>query len=244
MNIESTLHKQATFLDTAHDVLLKPTGLDTSALQGVLGNILSHQVDYADLYFQYSRAESWGLEEGQVKSGHFSIDQGVGVRAVSGEKTAFAYSDDINIKALTEAANATKSIAALGLEQTGKSIISRAQAPLYLPNDPIASLSADAKIKLLERLEQFAKAADPRVTQVMASIAGEYEVVMVARSDGVMAADVRPLVRISVQVHAEQNGRREQGSSGGGGRFDYSYFTDEVLQDYAQKAVHQASCAG
>jgi len=240
MRTEPTLHKQATFLDTAHDVLLKPTGLDQCALQDILGNIMSHQVDYADLYFQYSRAESWGLEEGQVKSGHFSIDQGVGVRAVSGEKTAFAYSDDINIKALTEAANATKSIAALGLAQTGKSIISRSQAPLYLPNDPIASLSADAKVKLLERLEQFAKAVDPRVTQVMASIAGEYEVVMVARSDGVMAADVRPLVRISLQVHAEQNGRREQGGSGGGGRFDYSYFTDEVLQDYAQKAVHQA----
>ena len=204
---------------------------------------MSHQVDYADLYFQYSRSESWGLEEGQVKSGNFSIDQGVGVRAVSGEKTAFAYSDDINLPALQQAANATKSIANLGLEQTGalnkQSIITKQNQPLYLPNDPIASLSADAKVKLLERLEQFAKKIDPRVTQVMASIAGEYEVIMVARSDGVMAADVRPLVRISVQVHVEQNGRREQGSSGGGGRFDYSYFTDEVLQDYAQRAVHQ-----
>ena len=240
MKIEQPNLTKANHFDTAHDVLLKPTGLDTSAIQGVLGNIMSHQVDYADLYFQYSRSESWGLEEGQVKSGNFSIDQGVGVRAVSGEKTAFAYSDDINLPALQQAANATKSIAALGLEQTGKSIVTRQNNQLYLPQDPIASLSADAKVKLLERLEQFAKKVDPRVTQVMASIAGEYEVIMVARSDGVMAADVRPLVRISVQVHAEQNGRREQGSSGGGGRFDYSYFTDEVLQDYAQKAVHQA----
>ncbi len=226
--------------ETAQSLLLAPTGLTSSDLQGVLGNMMTHQIDYADLYFQYSRSESWGLEEGQVKSGHFNIDQGVGVRAVSGEKTAFAYSDDIHLDALKQAANATKSIATLGLEQTGKSIVTRTHAPLYIPNDPIASLSADAKVQLLERLERFAKAIDPRVTQVMASIAGEYEVVMVARSDGVMASDIRPLVRLSIQVIAEQEGRREQGSSGGGGRFDYSYFTDERLQDYAQKAVHQA----
>ena len=240
MKIEPSNLSKANHFETARALLLAPASLTTSALQSILGNVMSHQVDYADLYFQYSRSESWGLEEGQVKSGNFSIDQGVGVRAVSGEKTAFAYSDDINLPALQAAANATKSIAALGLEQTGKSIIKKSNNQLYLPQDPIASLSADAKVKLLERLERFAKAVDPRVTQVMASIAGEYEVVMVVRSDGVMAADVRPLVRISVQVHAEQNGRREQGSSGGGGRFDYSYFTDEVLQEYAQKAVHQA----
>ena len=240
MKIEQLNLTNLTHFETANEVLLKPAGLDAGALQSVLGNIMSHQVDYADLYFQYSRAESWGLEEGQVKSGNFSIDQGVGVRAVSGEKTAFAYSDDINLSALQQAANATKSIAALGLEQTGKSIVTRPSKQLYLPQDPIASLSADAKVKLLERLEQFTKQLDPRVTQVMASIAGEYEVIMVARSDGLMSADVRPLVRISVQVHVEQDGRREQGSSGGGGRFDYSYFTDEVLHSYAQKAVHQA----
>ncbi len=245
MKIEQLNLTKSSHFDTAQNVLLKPTGLDTNALQGVLGHMMSHQVDYADLYFQYSRSESWGLEEGQVKSGNFSIDQGVGVRAVSGEKTAFAYSDDINLSALNSAANATKSIAALGLQQTGafnkkQSIVTNQNKQLYLPQDPIASLSADAKVKLLERLEQLAKAVDPRVTQVMASIAGEYEVIMVARSDGVMAADVRPLVRISVQVHVEQNGRREQGGSGGGGRFDYSYFTDEILQEYAQKAVHQA----
>lgn len=225
---------------TATETLLTPSGLDFPALQGVLGSIMSHQVDYADLYFQYSRAESWGLEEGQVKSGNFSIDQGVGVRAVSGEKTAFAYSDDIHLPALEQAVTATRAIAALGSEQTTR-VIEHRQAPqLYLPQDPITSLSADAKVKLLERLETFARKADPRVTQVMASIAGEYEVVMVARHDGVMAADVRPLVRLSIQVITEQDGRREQGSAGGGGRFDYSYFTDEVLQDYARKAVHQA----
>jgi TldD protein len=226
--------------DTAQQMLLTPYGLDATVIQGVLSNIMSHQVDYADLYFQYSRSESWGLEEGQVKSGNFSIDQGVGVRAISGEKTAFAYSDDITLPALQQAANATKSISATGIEQQAKTVITRPSSALYLPNDPIASMSADAKVKLLERLEQYAKKSDPRITQVMASIAGEYEVVMVARSDGLMAADIRPLVRISIQVIAEHDGKREQGSSGGGGRFDYSYFTDEVLQDYAQKAVHQA----
>lgn len=229
-----------TLLTTANDLLLRPSGLDQSALSTVLSGMMTHQIDYADLYFQYSRSESWGLEEGQVKSGSFNIDQGVGVRAVSGEKTAFAYSDDIHLDALQQAAQATRAIASLGQEKTAHSIITRSHTPLYLPQDPIASLSADAKVRLLEKLERYAKAQDPRITQVMASIAAEYEVVLVARSDGVMAGDVRPLVRLSLQVIAEHNGRREQGSSGGGGRFDYSYFTDEVLQDYAQKAAHQA----
>lgn len=227
--------------EAANATLLAPASLDTSHLQSVLSGMMSHDIDYADLYFQYSRSESWGLEEGQVKSGNFSIDQGVGVRAVSGEKTAFAYSDDITLPALIEAAKATKSIANSGVEQTATSqMIQREMPALYLPNDPIASLSAEAKVKLLERLEQFARALDPRITQVTASIAGEYEVVMIARHDGVMAADVRPLVRLGVNVIAESQGRREQGSAGGGGRFDYSYFTDDVLQDYAKKAVHQA----
>jgi len=226
--------------DLAKETLLAPANLEIRQLQNVLGDMMSHNIDYADLYFQYSRSESWGLEEGQVKSGNFSIDQGVGVRAVSGEKTAFAYSDDIHLTALQEAAKATKAIASAGNEQTAHSVIERQSPHLYLPQDPIASLSADAKVKLLERLETFARKLDRRITQVTASIAGEYEVVMVARHDGVMAADVRPLVRIGINVIAESNGRREQGSAGGGGRFDYSYFTDDVLQDYAQKAVHQA----
>jgi len=227
-------------LDIATESLLTPANLDIAKLQNVLGDMMSHKIDYADLYFQYSRAESWGLEEGQVKSGSFSIDQGVGVRAVSGEKTAFAYSDDITLSALQEAAKATKAIASLGSEQTTGSVIKRQTPQLYLPQDPIASLSADAKVKLLERLEAIARSLDSRISQVTASIAGEYEVIMVARHDGVMAADIRPLVRLSINVIAESNGRREQGSSGGGGRFDYSYFTDAILQEYAQKAVHQA----
>ena len=229
-----------THFDAATETLLAPASLNIANLQNVLGDMMSHRIDYADLYFQYSRSESWGLEEGQVKSGNFSIDQGVGVRAVSGEKTAFAYSDDITLSALQEAAKATKAIASLGGEQSVGKVIKRQASQLYLPQDPIASLSAEAKVKLLERLESYARKIDPRISQVTASIAGEYEVVMVARFDGVMAADVRPLVRLSINVIAESNGRREQGSSGGGGRYDYSYFTDEVLHDYAQKAVHQA----
>ncbi len=227
--------------DEATKALLMPASLDIAKLQNVLGDMMSHKIDYADLYFQYSRSESWGLEEGQVKSGNFSIDQGVGVRAVSGEKTAFAYSDDINLAALQEAAKATKAISSFGHEQTSTSqVIKRQTSQLYLPQDPIASLSADAKVRLLERIEAIARKIDSRITQVTASIAGEYEVIMVARHDGVMAADVRPLVRLGINVIAESNGRREQGSAGGGGRFDYSYFTDEILHDYAQKAVHQA----
>ncbi len=230
-----------TLFTTATSALLTPYGLDYPALQSVLGSIMTHRVDYADLYFQYSRAESWGLEEGQVKSGSFNIDQGVGVRAVSGEKTAFAYSDDISMPALQQAAEATRAIAQQGGEGKAGAVATRpGKAQLYLPNDPIASLSDEQKVQLLERLEKYARSLDPRITQVTASLGGEYEVVLVARHDGMMAADIRPLVRVSIQVIAEQDGRREQGGSGGGGRFDYNYFTDDVLHDYARKAVHQA----
>jgi TldD protein len=225
---------------TAQEILLAPYSLDDMRLQAVFGEIMSHKVDYADLYFQYSRNESWSLEEGIVKSGSFNIDQGVGVRAVSGEKTAFAYSDDISLNALISAAEATRAIARRG-QSGGVQVVKRGSArQLYAARDPLASLQDQEKVALLERLERYARALDNRVTQVMAWLAGEYEVILIARSDGMLAADVRPLVRVSVQVIVEQDGRREQGSSGGGGRVDYSYFTDQVLQDYAKRAVDQA----
>jgi TldD protein len=241
MNSVTTLH-------TATNLLLAPYNLDQHALQKVFSSIMTHAVDYADLYFQYSRSEAWSLEEGMVKSGSFDIDQGVGVRAISGEKTAFAYSDDINLEALESAAGATRAIGragaagALAVSGTAGSLaVSGAAARrLYLPNDPIASLTDDAKIALLEKLERYARKLDARVSQVMASLAGEFEVVLVARNDGFVGADVRPLVRLSVNVIAEENGVREQGSAGGGGRFDYAYFSDEILQQYAEHAVHQA----
>jgi len=239
MKNESNLNQSADSMAFASQTLLRANDLDFPQVQGVLKQIMTHEVDYADLYFQYTRSESWGLEEGRVKSGHFHIEQGVGVRAVSGEKTAFAYSDDIRADALLNAANITRAIAQAGQERSIPALIKRQPPSLYLPQDPIASLSAEAKVKLLEKLESYARAMDPRIKQVMASIAGEYEVVLIARHDGVMAADIRPLVRLSINVIAESNGRREQGSSGGGGRFDYSGF-HEVLQQYASEAVHQA----
>lgn len=229
------------FLQQAESVLLTPFGLSEGDLARTFGNILSHRVDYADLYFQYARSEAWSLDEGIVKSGSFNIDQGVGVRALSGEKTAFAYSDDISAAALADAAGAVRAIASAG--QTARAPLLQAQAQqagLYLPHDPLASLSAEAKVALLERLEGFARAADPRVVQVNAGLAGEYEVILVAGSDGRLAADIRPLVRCSVSVIVEENGAREQGSAGGGGRFDFSYFDDAVLRRYAEEAVHQA----
>jgi TldD protein len=225
---------------TANEMLLAPYALDATHLQNVFGQIMAHRVDYADLYFQYSRSESWSLEEGIVKSGSFNIDQGVGVRTVSGEKTAFAYSDDISLTALKSAAEATRAIARQGSGGTAQVARRSSGHSLYVPHDPLASLGDKDKVSLLERLEREARALDPRVTQVMAFLGGEYEVVLVSRSDGVLAADVRPLVRLSLQVIVEQSGRREQGSSGGGGRFDYAYFTDAVLHDYARKAVDQA----
>ena len=229
-------------LSIARNILLTPFGLDEAKLTRALASMFSHKIDYADLYFQFTKNEGWSLEEGIVKTGSFSIDQGVGVRAVSGDKTAFSYSDEISEHALLEAAAATRTIARQG---AGKIKIARQlQAvnghSLFLQDDPLSSLDATQKVKLLERLEKIARAKDPRVVQVMASLAGEYDVVLVARSDGVIAADIRPLVRVSITVIVEQNGLRESGSSGGGGRYDYHYFSDALLEQYASEAVHGA----
>ena len=229
-----------TLLATADACLLAPFDLQSRKLQAVFGSLAARKLDYADLYFQYTRSEGWSLEEGIVKSGSFSIEQGVGVRAISGEKTAFAYSDEISFDALQDAARATRAIGNAGSSRTGK-VVRRNQVPQrYAPLDPLASLDADAKIAMLEKLEKMCRALDPRITHVMAHLGGEYEVVLISRSDGVLAADVRPLVRLNVQVIAESGGRREMGGGGGGGRTDYSHFTDAVMQGYAQQAVSQA----
>ena len=227
-------------LDTARSTLLAPFDLEAAKLEQVFGTLAARRVDYADLYFQYARSEGWSLEEGIVKSGSFNIEQGVGVRAVSGEKTAFAYSDEISLTALQDAARATRAIAAAGQARVVKAGSRRLPVQLYAAVDPIASLGSAQKVALLEKLERKCRARDPRVSQVMASLGGEYEVVLIARADGQLAADVRPLVRLSVQVIAEQNGRRESGTAGGGGRTDYSHFTDAVLDLYAEQAVSQA----
>jgi TldD protein len=230
-------------LATARSLLLAPYDLDESSLQRALATVFEHKTDYADLYFQYTRSESFSLEEGIVKSGSFGIDQGVGVRAVAGDRTAFAYSDDISEKALLEAARTVRSIGRSGASariKVAESLAPRPHQPVYGTADPVASLGAAEKIQLLERVEKLARARDPRISQVMASVSAEYDVVLVARSDGLIAADVRPLVRLSLTVIAEEGGRREQGFSGGGGREDLSFFTLERLQQYAAQAADMA----
>ena len=226
----------------AEQRLLAPYDLTPGQLAGVFGELFSHRLDYADLYFQYGRSEAWSLEEGIVKSGSYNIDQGVGVRAVSGDKTAFAYSDEISLSALRAAARTTRAIAAVGgsaavpLPAPGPGV-----PPLYSSLDPIAALADREKVRLLQRLEQFARDLDPRVAEVVAHVAGSWEVILVARADGHLAADVRPLVRVSITVILVDGDRREQGYAGGGGRGDYTYFDDARLRRYAREAVHQAS---
>jgi len=229
-------------LATAEQLLLEPFGLTTAHLHKALAEIRSHGVDDADLYFQATRNEGWSLEEGIVKTGSFSIEQGVGVRAVSGERTAFAYSDDLSWDALLDAARAVRSISGQGQARKVKVAASKVakSRSLYADVDPIATLDSTAKVALLEKVERLAKAKDPRVVQVMAGLAAEHDVVLVARADGTLAADVRPLIRLSVTVIAEQNGRREMGSSGGGGRFGLAYFDDAMVQGYVDEAVQQA----
>ncbi|MDR1968865.1 MAG: metalloprotease TldD [Burkholderiaceae bacterium] len=226
----------------ARSLLLQPFGLTESDLAHALSLMARHRVDDADLYFEYTRSEGWSLEEGIVKTGSFSIDQGVGVRAVAGEKTAFAYSDDISVASLTDAAQTVRSIGTAGQGARVKLSarrIARSRA-LYAGIDPIVTLDSVAKVALLERVEQLARAKDPRIVQVMAGLASEYDVVLIARLDGTLAADVRPLVRLSVTVIAEQNGRREIGSFGGGGRFGLAYFDDALIRHYVDESVSAA----
>ncbi len=228
-------------LEIAAKTLLAPGELDETALRQVLERLLERQVDYADLYFQFNRHESWMLEDGIVREGHHGIEEGVGVRAISGEKTGFAYSDEIALPALREAAGATRAIARSG----GSGRVQAWRRPqghrLYAPVDPVDSLDADDKIALLRRLDEEARRLDPRVKQVVVSLAGVHEVILVAASDGTFAADVRPLVRLNVSVIAEDGERREQGSAGGGGRGDYRQFLDDDRGlDFAREAVRQA----
>ena len=228
-------------LALARQQLLTPAGLSEDDLHRALACVLGHAVDGGDLYFQLRRAESWALEDGQVKNASHAIQQGVGVRAVSGEKTGFAYSDEILLPALLEAATAARAIACHGGD--GQLQVWRsAQRPiLYEPLDPLETLSAEAKVQLLERLDAEARRQDPRVTQVMVSLAATQDTILVAGSDGALAGDVRPLVRLNVTVIVEQGSRREQGNAGGGGRVAYGWFLDEDRAlGYAREAVREA----
>ena len=228
-------------LQIARNSLLSSAGMDEQQLSNVLDRILSYQVDAADLYFQGTRHESWSLEDGIVKEGSHNIEQGVGVRAISGEKTGFAYSDEIVLPALTRAADMARAIAKQGGQSGLQAWRGEPARELYVATDPVASLKDADKVQLLMRVDAEARRLDPRIKQVMVSLSGEHEVVLIAASDGTLAADVRPLVRFNVSVIAEQNGRREQGYAGGGGRFGYEYFLDsDKAFDYAREAVRTA----
>lgn len=229
------------YIDTANDILLTPTGLGVNDLQNVLDQMMGNSINRADLYFQTSRQESWVLEDGIVKEGNYNIEQGVGVRAISGEKTGFSYSDEIVLPALIQAADAAKSIARAGKQNQVQAWKKDSNHQLYLPIDPLDSLTTDEKIDLLKQVDAEARKQDPRIKQVIASLVGVHEVILVASSDGTLNADVRPLVRMNVTVIAEDGGVREQSGSGGGGRVGYDYFTqDDRALGYAREAVRQA----
>lgn len=227
--------------EIAQDLLLKPAELSEQQLLKVLSGLLGGAIDAADLYFQTSYHESWSLEDQIVKVGSYHFDRGVGVRAMSQEKTGFAYSDDIHFSALLEAANAAGSIVKHGGQQIIKHSHTLERSPLYAALDPLKSLDKAAKISLLEKVDREARRFDPRVTQVNASLSGSYEVILIVASDGTFIPDVRPLVRLNVSVVVEQGDKRESATAGGGGRVDYQYFLDEERAlSYAREAVRQA----
>jgi TldD protein len=228
-------------IDIARQRLLVPAGLDENDLHTVFGKLLGHAVDGGDLYFQSTRFESWVLEDGIVKEGSHSIEQGAGVRAIAGDRTGFAYSDEIAMPALLQASGAARAIAGHGASGSMQAWHAQNPHALYPAVDPLDRMTADDKVALLRELDHEARAQDPRVKEVVVSLAGVHEVMLVAVSDGTLAADVRPLVRCNVTAIVEHNGRREQGSSGGGGRTDYSFFVDEQrARGYAREAVRQA----
>ena len=219
MEKTAVLEAPANALDIARNLILRPGGLDDGRLEAVFGEVMRHSVDFADLYFQLSREEAWSLEDGIVKDGSASIEQGVGVRALAGEKTGFAYSDEIVLPALEQASRAARAIALQGGQKRIQAWQTRSGHQLYLPADPAAALSDPDKVAWLERVDRETRKLDPRIVHVTASVTAVHEVILVATSDGDLAADVRPLVRFNVSVLVEQNGRREQGYAGSGGRF-------------------------
>ena len=227
--------------EQAHQQLIVPAGLGEADLERTLALTMGRGVDYADLYFQQSRQENWLLEDGIIKDGGYHLEQGVGVRACSGEKTGFAYSDDLILPALQDAAKAARAISRQGADGKVKAWNRTVAPKFYSDSDPLAVLSVDQKLDLLHQADATARASDPRVTQVNVSLAGGLDTVLIAASDGTFSADIRPLVRMNVSVIVESNGRRERGSAGGGRRLDYRYFQDnDMARSYAKEAVRQA----
>ncbi len=225
----------------AEQTLLAPADLTRSQIQRVLEGLLVPSVDAADLYFQYRRREHWSLEDSLVRDAGYALEQGVGVRVISGEKTGFAYSEELALPALAQASRSAGAIVRQGQTGRVKAWVPATPRSLYPAIDPVPSLPEADKVALLHRADRFARELDPRVTQVMVSLVGLHDVVLVAASDGTWATDVRPLVRMSIQVIVEENGRREQGHSGGGTRGDYAFFlSEDRLEHYAREAVRQA----
>ncbi len=233
------METQTSTFQRVQEAILNPADMDFDRIHSLFGSIGDRRVDFSDMYFQYSRSESWSIEDGIVKVGSFNIDQGVGVRTVVGEKTAFAYSDEISKPAIKSAFDVTRSISSQGITDIAPVKIQNS-SPLYANLDPISEMDSREKIRLLEKIEQFARSVDHRVIQVVANLAAVHDTVLVVRVDGVAAYDVRPLIRLSLQVIVEESGRKEQGSYGGGGRFSYDYFSEERLREYAKHAVDQA----
>jgi len=225
----------------AKQAILRPSGITESEIDTIMGRLLSSRADAADIYFQSTRAESWVMEGGIIKEGSHNIAQGAGVRAVSGDKTGFAYSDRIELPVLLEAANNVKAIVRQGQNASAGLTLPANWLSYYPPIDPIKSLEDQEKIDLLRRVESETRRLDPRIEEVIVSLIGVHDHILVAGSDGLLAADVRPLVRMNVTVIVVQNGRREQGSMGGGARSDYRYFIEQDRAlDYGREAVRQA----
>jgi len=234
-------------MNSVEKSLLSDSHIDEEMLSKTLNSMMGRQVDFADLYFQASQHETWVLEDGIVKEGSYNIERGVGVRAISGEKTGFAYSDDITPEALQQAADAAKGIADSGTGATVKAFSRQSPIQVYQSVEPLGSLTQEQKIDLLHQVEAHARQVDSRVKQVIASISGVYETILVSASDGTFGTDIRPLVRLNCSVLVEENGKRERASAGGGARTDYSYFFDVEVGDnkprylaYAEESVRQA----
>lgn len=228
-------------IDAVMSRLLEPAGLGEQQLSKTLGSVMGRGVDYADMYFQVSRQESWTLEDGIIREGNFSLDQGVGVRATSGEKTGFAYSDELVLPALQQAAGAARAISRQGQDNSVQAWRRNNALPLYPPTDPTTSIDDARKTAMLLEIDAATRALDKRVEQVIISLSSSQDLILIAASDGTMAADVRPLIRLNVSVILEQDGQREQGYSGGGARADLHYFIDGDLPlGFAREAVRQA----
>jgi TldD protein len=235
------LDKNTNSIDSLMSQMLEPAGLDEQSLSKTLGGMMRGGVDYADLYFQVSRNESWTLEDGIIREGSFNLDQGVGVRATSGEKTGFAYSDELVMPALEQAAGAARAIARQGQDKNVQAWKRTAAKSLYSADDPTSSIEDTQKTTLLSEIDAATRDMDSRVEQVIVSLASSQDLILIAASDGTMAADIRPLIRLNVSVILEQDGRREQGYAGGGARTDLNYFLHgDMPMDFAREAVRQA----